>query len=118
MRLGVVTGLTKNPDAVLKRVHDLGFPTCQLSIGIFDDATLAELRAAMAKYNVEITSAIAGGPGPEIYDFYKGPETIGLVPRKSREARIARVKQVSDFAKKAGNSRRPDALRIYSRESQ
>jgi L-ribulose-5-phosphate 3-epimerase len=102
MRLGVVTGLTKNPDTVLKRVHDLGFPTCQLSIGIFDDATLAELRAAMAKYNVEVTSAIAGGPGPEIYDFYKGPETIGVVPRQSREARIARIQQVSDFAKKAG----------------
>ncbi|HLK17454.1 MAG TPA: sugar phosphate isomerase/epimerase family protein [Bryobacteraceae bacterium] len=102
MRLGVVTGLTKNPDAVLKRVHDLGFPTCQLSIGLFDDATLGALRDAIAKYNIEVTSAIAGGPGPEIYDFYKGPETIGLVPRQSREARIARVKQVSDFAKKAG----------------
>lgn len=102
MRLGVVTGLTKNPDAVLKRVHDLGFPTCQLSIGLFDDATLAALRDAIAKYNIEVTSAIAGGPGPEIYDFYKGPETIGVVPRQSREARIARIKQVSDFAKKAG----------------
>ena len=43
MRLGVVTGLSKNPDATIKRVHDLGFPTCQLSIGVFDDATVAEL---------------------------------------------------------------------------
>jgi sugar phosphate isomerase/epimerase len=102
MRLGVVTGLSRNPDATIKRVHDLGFPTCQLSIGAFDDATVAELRAAVEKYGVEVTSAIAGGPGPEIYDFYQGPETIGLVPRKSRDARIARIKQVSDFAKKAG----------------
>ena len=104
MRLGIVTGLSKDPDATIKRVHDFGFPTCQLGIGAFDDSLVAELRAALAKYGVEVTSAIAGGPGPEIYDFYQGPETIGLVPRKSREARIARVKQVSDFAKKAGIS--------------
>ena len=102
LRLGIVTGHSKGPDAAIKRVHDLGFPTCQLSIGTLDDAGIAELRAATQKYGVEITSAIAGGPGPEIYDFYKGPETIGLVPRQYREARIARVKQVSDIAKKIG----------------
>src|SRR5580693_10122263 len=102
MRLGVVASLSKDPDASIKRVHELGFPTCQLSIGAFDDGTVAGLRAAMAKYGVEVTSAIAGGPGPEIYDFYKGPETIGLVPRQYRAARIARVKEVSDFAKRAG----------------
>jgi hypothetical protein len=73
MRLGVVASLSKDPDASIKRVHELGFPTCQLSIGAFDDGTVAGLRAAMAKYGVEVTSAIAGGPGPEIYDFYKAP---------------------------------------------
>jgi L-ribulose-5-phosphate 3-epimerase len=102
MRLGVVTGLAKDPDAAIKRVHDLGFPTCQVGVGAMDDDAVAQLRAAVAKYGVEVTSAIAGGPGPEVYDFYQGPETIGLVPRKTREARIARIKQVSDFAKKAG----------------
>jgi len=102
MRLGVVTGLSKDPDAAIKRVHDLGFPTCQVSVGAIDDDAVAQLRAAVAKYGVEVTSAIAGGPGPEVYDFYQGPETIGLVPRKTRDARIARIKQVSDFAKKAG----------------
>ena len=102
MRLGVVTGFSNDPDAAIRRVHELGFPTCQLGIGAFDDAAAAKLRQAREKYAVEVTSAIAGGPGPEIYDFYHGPQTIGLVPRKSREVRIARVKQVSDFATKAG----------------
>src|SRR5579864_3440686 len=102
MRLGVITGIGKDPDAAIKRVHDLGFPTCQLSIGTFDDATVQKLRDALAKYGVEVTSAVAGGPGPEIYDFYKGPLTIGVAPRQYRDARIARIKQVSDFAKKAG----------------
>ena len=102
MRLGVVTGLSKDPDAIVKRVHDLGFPTCQLGIRDMDDATAAKTREALAKYGVEATSAIAGGPGPEIYDFYKGPLTIGVAPRQYREQRIARIKQVSDFAKKVG----------------
>jgi len=102
MQLGVVTGFSNDPEAALRRVHELGFPTCQMSIGSFNDAAAAKLHASRDKYGVEVTSAIAGGPGPEIYDFYNGPLTIGLVPRKSRQARIARVKQVSDFAKKAG----------------
>jgi sugar phosphate isomerase/epimerase len=102
MRLGIVTGISSDPERAIKRVHDLGFPTCQIGIRSFDDAVVSKLRDAMAKYSVEVTSAIAGGPGPEIYDFYKGPVTIGLAPREYREGRIARIKQVSDFAKKAG----------------
>jgi sugar phosphate isomerase/epimerase len=104
MRLGVVTGMSADPERAIKQVHDLGFPTCQLVIEAFDDATVAKLRDALAKYRVEVTSAVAVGPPPEIYDFYKGPLTIGLVPRQYREARIKRIKQVSDFAKKAGIS--------------
>ncbi len=102
MRLGVITGLSKDPDATIKRVHDLGFPTCQLSIGAFDDETVAKTREALAKYGVEATSAVATGPPPEIYDFYQGPMTIGLVPRQYREARTERIQKVSDFAKKVG----------------
>jgi sugar phosphate isomerase/epimerase len=102
MRLGIVTGISSDPEPAIKRVHDLGFPTCQIGIRSFDDAVVSKLRDATGKYGVEVTSAIAGGPGPEIYDFYKGPMTIGVAPRQYREARIARIKQVSDFAKKAG----------------
>jgi sugar phosphate isomerase/epimerase len=73
-----------------------------VSVRQTDDATAAALRTALDQYGVEATSAVFGGPGLEIYDFYQGPLTIGLVPRQSRQARIARVKEVSDFAKKAG----------------
>jgi len=102
MRLGVITGVSKDPEAAIKHVRDLGFPTCQLAIQAFDDDTVAKLRDALAKYGIEATSAVATGPPPEVYDFYKGPLTIGLVPHQYREARITRIKQVSDFAKKAG----------------
>src|ERR1700730_10793309 len=102
VRLGIILGLSADPLADIKRVHDLGFPTCQLGIRSTDDATAAKLRQALDTYHVEATSAVSGGPGREVYDFYQGPQTIGLVPRDVREARIARMKEVSDFAKKAG----------------
>lgn len=102
MRLGIILGLSADPQADIQRVHDLGFPTCQLGIRATDDATAAKLRQALDTYHVEATCAVSGGPGREVYDFYQGPQTIGLVPREFRAARIARMKEVSDFAKKAG----------------
>ena len=102
MRLGVIVSAGPDPDASIRRVHDLGFPTCQVGVRETSDAAASALRAALDKYHVEATSAVFGGPGPEIYDFYQGPATIGLVPRQSREARLARIRQVADFAKKVG----------------
>ena len=102
MRLGIILGLSADPQADIKRVHDLGFPTCQLGVRAIDDGTAAKLRQALDMYHVEVTSAVSGGPGREVYDFYQGPQTIGLVPREFRDARIAHMKEVSDFARKAG----------------
>ncbi|MES2221549.1 MAG: sugar phosphate isomerase/epimerase family protein, partial [Acidobacteriota bacterium] len=42
------------------------------------------------------------GPGRLVWDFWGGPETIGLVPPATRAARIAALKQTSDFAKRLG----------------
>jgi sugar phosphate isomerase/epimerase len=102
MRLGIILGVGSDPDAAIRRVHDLGFPTCQISVRDTSDAAAAALRKALDRYGVEASSAVGGGPGREIYDFYQGPLTIGLVPRDTREARIAQMKAVSDFAKKVG----------------
>ena len=102
MRLGVILSISPDPEAAIRRVHDLGFPTCQVSVRETDNAAAAKLRSALDKYRVAATSAVSTGPGPEVYDFYQGPLTIGLVPRQYRQARIARMKEVSDFAGKAG----------------
>jgi sugar phosphate isomerase/epimerase len=102
MRLGVILSISPDPEAAIRRVHELGFPTCQVSVRETDNATAAKLRGALDQYRVAATSAVSTGPGPEVYDFYQGPLTIGLVPRQYRQARIARMKEVSDFARKAG----------------
>ena len=102
MRLGLIVGLSPDPETAIARVADLGFPTAQLHINSTDESTLSKLRAALDRHKIEATSAVCGGPGPEIYDFYRGPETIGLVPPATRAARIAHMKAVADFAQKAG----------------
>ena len=102
MRLGVTIGTGKDPDAAIRRVHEFGFPTCQVSVETYNAETVKALRAALDRYKVEATSVITGGPGPQIYDFYQGPLTIGLVPRQYRDARIARIRAASDFAKQCG----------------
>ena len=102
MRLGIILGAGDDPEAAIRKVHDLGFPTCQLGMKSLDDGMATRLRKALDQYGVEVTSLVAGGPGPEVYDFYRGPLTIGLVPREYREARIAAIKQTSDFAKRCG----------------
>lgn len=102
MRLGLIIGIGKDPDAAIKKVRDLGVPTCQIGADSFEPEIVTALRAALDKYRIEATSAVFGEPGPNIYDFYRGPETIGFVPRKYRAARIAFAKKVSDFAKELG----------------
>ncbi|HUJ23532.1 MAG TPA: sugar phosphate isomerase/epimerase family protein [Bryobacteraceae bacterium] len=99
LRLGVVIGVRKDADAAIRKVHDFGFPTCQVAAESYERENVDRLRAALEKYKIEATSLITGGPGPEIYDFYQGPLTIGLVPQKYREARIKRIHEASDFAK-------------------
>ena len=101
LRLGVVTG-GADSDAAIRRVRDLGFTNCQVYFGSPGSESAKRLRDALDRYDIEATSLIVTGPGPEVYDFLQGPATIGLVPPKYREARIARMKQASDFAKLVG----------------
>jgi L-ribulose-5-phosphate 3-epimerase len=60
------------------------------------------LQKALEMNHIEATALIVGGPGPENYDFYHGPLTIGLVPRPTRQIRIEHIKKASDFAKRCG----------------
>ena len=101
LRLGVIAH-GPDADAAIARVRHLNFANCQVYLDRTDDTAAASLRKALDKYQIEATSLIVTGPGPEVYDFVKGPATIGLVPREYRPARLARMKLGSDFAKRAG----------------
>lgn len=102
LRLGLIIGIGNEPEAAIAKVHDLGLPTCQVYVEDFAPGLNTRLLQALDRHQIEATSAVVGGPGREVWDFYEGPLTIGVVPRETRAARIARMKQGSDFAKACG----------------
>src|SRR5467141_301484 len=104
LRLGLILGIGRDPNDAIAKVHDLGLPTCQVFVDEIDSVLAGRLRQALDRYQIEATSLVVGGPGKEVWDFYQGPLTIGLVPRETRDARIDHIKKASDFAKQCGIS--------------
>jgi L-ribulose-5-phosphate 3-epimerase len=108
MALGLLIVPFGAPEERIKLVHDLGFSNCFLSldsyIGGFTPEVVSQFRDLLAKYSVTVTTVEVVGPGVRKWNFTEGPETIGLVPPKTRAERIDALRQVSDFAKQLGVS--------------
>jgi len=107
MAVGLLVSPFGGPDAVLKRVRDLGFSNCFLSMdgylgGGLTAALAAEIKGLLEKYQLIATTVEVVGPAPLEWNFLRGPSTIGLVPEKTRAARIDALRQASDFAKMTG----------------
>lgn len=106
MALGLLVAPFGAPEATIRRVHDLGFTNCFLSldkyIGGFTPAIASQMKDLLAKYQVTATTVEVVGPPPLVWDFLRGPSTIGVVPPATRAARIDALRQVSDFAKLLG----------------
>ncbi|HEY4155264.1 MAG TPA: sugar phosphate isomerase/epimerase family protein [Puia sp.] len=98
--IGIIVG-ADNPEEDLKKVADLGFSACQISIKTYSPDLANRLDAALKKYQLTPVTLMCMGPGPYIYNFMEGPSTIGLVPREYRAARVERLKQGIDFCKAA-----------------
>lgn len=106
MALGLLVSPFGAPEATIRRVHDLGFTNCFLSLdgylGGFTPAIAAQMKDLLAKYEVTATTVEVVGPKPLVWNFLRGPSTIGLVPPATRTARIDALRQASDFAKMVG----------------
>jgi sugar phosphate isomerase/epimerase len=96
------------PEERIRLVRELGFSNCFLSldgyIGNFTLDLVNLFRDLLAKYSVTVTTVEVVGPGPLEWNFTQGPSTIGLVPPKTRAARMDALYQASDFAKQLGIS--------------
>ncbi len=103
MALGLLISPFGALEERIKLVHDLGFSNCFLSldgyIGNFTPALAAQFRELLEKYELIATTVEVVGPGERVWDFLRGPSTIGLVPPVTRAARIDALRQASDFAK-------------------
>ena len=106
MAVGLLVSPYGSPEATIKRVHDLGFSNCFLSldgyIGKFTQDAANQIKDLLAKYDVVATTVEVVGPAPLEWNFLRGPATIGVVPPSYRAARIDALRQVSDFAKLLG----------------
>jgi sugar phosphate isomerase/epimerase len=106
MALGLLVSPFAAPEATIKRVHDMGFSNCFLSldgyIGKFTGDAARQIGDLLARYELVATAVEVVGPGRLEWNFLEGPSTIGLVPPNTRAARIDALRQVSDFAKLLG----------------
>ena len=106
MAVGLLVSPYSAPEETIRRVHDMGFTNCFLSldgyINKFTPEAARQIQDLLAKYEVTATTVEVVGPPPLVWNFLKGPSTIGLVPPKTRAARIDALRQVSDFAKLIG----------------
>jgi sugar phosphate isomerase/epimerase len=106
MAIGLLISPYGDPEATIKRVRDIGFSNCFLSldgyINKFTPEAAKQIGDLLTKYDLIATTVEVVGPPPLVWDFLKGPSTIGLVPTKTRAARIDALRQASDFAKLLG----------------
>src|SRR2546427_9594785 len=100
MRLGLIVGVGNDPARAIAKVHELGVPTCQVGVDSFGPEMVTGLRGALDRHGIEATSLVIGGPGPEEYDFYNGPMTIGFVPREWRSRRPQGAQGASHYPRR------------------
>ena len=105
LKLGVMASLPAGPEEELKKAHELGLPTCQVTCWqreLLNAEMAGRLAAASERYGVEVTTIWTGLPGPAVWNFIAGPVTIGLVPPEYRAGRVAALKEGADFAVRVG----------------
>jgi L-ribulose-5-phosphate 3-epimerase len=107
MALGLLVTPFGEPETVFRRVKDLGFSNCFLSLdgylnGGFTPELAEQFKSLLNKFELTATTVEVVGPQPLEWNFTRGPSTIGLVPPQTRVARIDALRQASDFAKRVG----------------
>jgi len=103
MKLGVIIGIECDLKASFEDAVALGFPTCQLSIWnskLYTNENAVKVRDAVSATGMEISGLWAGWSGPAVWDFYDGPDTLGIVPKAFRGMRLMELYAAADFAEK------------------
>ena len=102
-RLGIIISPDADPEDEFAKVKKLGLSTCFVSTDRYDAAWAKQVKVLLEKYSIEPTAVETLGGGEMVWDFQRGPATIGLVPRKTRQMRIDALKRGSDFGKLIGS---------------
>ena len=107
MKVGVCVTIdtTEQIKEKIQMVVEEGFDNCQViswKPEIWTDENAELLKNTLAENGVTASAFWCGWEGPQVWNLYEGPLTLGLVPREYREVRVKNLCDGADFAKKAG----------------
>lgn len=104
MEIGLVVWAEGTAEETLKQVEDFGLRVIQLGIppAVNCETALPDWKAALADSPVVITSAVCCYAGEDYSDLARVHESVGFTTEKYRQERIARTKEISDFAGELG----------------
>jgi sugar phosphate isomerase/epimerase len=107
LALGVITALRPTPLEALTTIRELGIPTAQVSYpGELDNQEgVRQIQEALSHSGIEITTVFCGFAGESYADIPTVKATVGLVPEHTRAERVARIRQIGEFARKLGVAR-------------
>lgn len=102
MQLGLIVIMGADMDARFKAVADLGIPTCQLvcwQLELLTEENAKAIKRSAAENGVRISAFWCGWTGPVVWDFYEGPNTLGLVPPAYSHIRLQELLRGGQFAR-------------------
>lgn len=105
MKVGTIIYIHKDNIAEKFRWYaQQGFTNCQLSMPLedLDEAHAQQVRQAVQETGIEITAMIGVWSGPQVWDFYSGPQTLGIMPIEYRYQRMQDLICCAKFAKSIG----------------
>ncbi len=100
--LGVFASIDAGLGVQLDVAHELGVPTIQLHAPHQDSRTPEIARRfldRLAQLGIRLTAVFGGFAGESYADIPTVTRTVGLVPPATRSARLAEMKEISDFAR-------------------
>jgi len=103
--IGVFTSIGAGLGASLEAVKELGVSTVQVHAPALDRCTedyAREVREDFLEAGIEVTLVFCGYPGDSYQSIQAVRETVGLVPRGTREERVELTRQMADFAAALG----------------
>lgn len=103
--LGVFASIDAGLGVKLEVAHELGVPTIQLHAPQRSTRTkqhAEQFLARLEKLGIRITVVFGGFEGESYADIPTCQRTVGLVPRETRPARVAEMKEIADFARLLG----------------
>lgn len=107
MKIGTLIHLSplEKLEEKLNALKTFGIDSCQLCSWVPEDLTEENanvVKNLLEKYGVTPSAFWCGWEGPQVWDFYDGQLTLGLLPVDYRTIRIKNLCDGADFAKKLG----------------